>query len=79
MNEVNIYLQQLNIENKEQVKEKIKNLDTDQWKQEVEAKSTLEIYKRYKETIKEEQCYDNRPSSIICMVQQGQNKLFTTV
>ena len=65
MKEVNISLQQLDtIENKEQVKEKIKTWDTDQWRQEVESKSTLEIlHKRYKESVKEEHHYANRPSS----------------
>lgn len=50
---------------KTEIKEATRKWDSANWKEEVNSKSSLVIYKRWKENIKEEKMYDNRPSSII--------------
>ena len=66
------YMEETNITNREiqnlkmkEIKRKIRNEDTRQWQEEMENKVTLSIYKKWKKEIKEEQVYDNRPSSVI--------------
>lgn len=50
---------------KEEIKEKLRSWDTEEWKQEVQSKRSLELYKIYKPEIKcEELIYDNTPSSV---------------
>ena len=44
--------------------EEIRKWDNNRWKQEIQNKSSLILYKRYKACIKEEQyLYDNSPAS----------------
>lgn len=50
---------------KEKLKEMVKNWDSRKWKEEVNNKTSLKIYEREKVEIREENVYDNRPSSII--------------
>lgn len=50
---------------RQKLKEITKAWDTNQWKEEIESKSVLYIYKHWKEEIKEAQFYDNRSSSTI--------------
>ena len=66
------YMEESSITNRElqnlktkEIKRKIRDKDTRQWKEEMENKVTLSIYKKWKKEIKEEQAYDNRPSSVI--------------
>lgn len=50
---------------KQEIKLKTKDWDTEKWKEEMAEKSSMEIYRNFKEKIKgEEELYDNRPSSI---------------
>ena len=50
---------------KQEIKQIFTNWDNEQWKQEIQSKSTLRIYKSHKDNIEEEHIYiyDNRPSS----------------
>ena len=48
---------------KQEIKRIFTDWDTEQWKQEIQSKSTLQIYRSHKDTIEEEHVYDNRPSS----------------
>lgn len=50
---------------KDELKKKIKEKDTRSWKEEIESKSSLVVYRQWKKEIKEEQIYDNRRSSEI--------------
>lgn len=66
------YMQEIHVKfidvitlNKNKLKEKTKDWDTKLWKQELQTKTTLHIYKNFKKSIKKEQIYDNCESSII--------------
>ena len=48
-----------------EVKEKVREMDSKRWQEEIQGKSSLKIYEEEKKEIKEEQMYDNRPSSVI--------------
>lgn len=49
-----------------EIKNKIKEWDTDQWKTEVQEKSSLQIYKLFQFSISsEDELYDNTPASVI--------------
>ena len=48
---------------KQEIKQIFTNWDNEQWKQEIQSKSTLRIYRIHKDNIEEEHIYDNRPSS----------------
>lgn len=53
------------LESKE-IKEKLNTWDTEQWRNEIHNKSSLQIYRTYKSNIHSEQeLYDNSPASII--------------
>ena len=47
------------------LKKRIKEWDDKQWKEELEAKSSITIYRSAKNTVKEDPIYDNTPSSVI--------------
>ena len=49
--------------NKAGIKKRIRKEDTRKWKEELESKSSLNLYKRFKKEIKEERVYDNRFSA----------------
>ena len=49
--------------NKENIKKKINQTDTDKWKAELEKKTTLGLYRKFKKEMKEEAIYDNRYST----------------
>ena len=63
MNKVNITYRNIEEKGKKEIKKKITEWDTEEWRKELEEKSTLEIYKRNKERIGDEGIYDNRRSS----------------
>ena len=50
---------------KAELKEQTRKWDTENWKRELESKSSLNIYKQWKNAIKEETIYDNSFSSIL--------------
>lgn len=60
------YTQLKNIKRTADLKEKVRQWDTDIWKKEMNEKSSLEIYRMWKKEIREEErLYDNRPESDI--------------
>ena len=66
MRNVNITYNELKELTKVQIKNKIKELETKQWRKETSERSSLKIYKNWKRDIRgEEQLYDNRPASVI--------------
>ena len=65
------YMKELDIEErnfmrmkKDDIKRKARTADTNRWRDELERKGSLEIYRMGKQDIKEEKIYDNRPASI---------------
>ena len=48
---------------KEDIKQKVRDYDNKRWKESLETKTTLEVYKKYKKKICEEICYDNTRDS----------------
>ena len=50
---------------KNDVKDKVREMDDKRWQEEIQGKSSLKIYEEEKKEIKEELMYDNRPCSII--------------
>ena len=54
-----------NQENKEDIEKLIKVYDTNRWVEEVNSKSSLTTYKKYKKCIKEEKEYDNTQGSAL--------------
>lgn len=66
MEKMNVTYGQLKVLTKKELSTKIKTWDSMQWKQEVKGKTSLTIYCKWKENIKqEEDLYDNRPASEI--------------
>ena len=66
MEKVSLSYTELRNLSKTKMKEKIKVWETKKWREEVEEKSSLVIYKRWKNEMKsEETLYDNRPASVI--------------
>ena len=54
----------LRMMSKEQLKERVLKIDTMEWKRSMDEKSTLYIYRRYKEGVKEENIYRNDGPSV---------------
>ena len=50
--------------NDQKIKNIVRQLDTNRWRQDLETKSSLKLYKENKTEVKEEPFYDNTPSSI---------------
>lgn len=48
----------------QRLKGKIREWDTENWEKEVAERSSLKLYSKFKTVIKEEQFYDNKPSSV---------------
>ena len=46
-----------------EIKERVRRVDTEKWERELERKTTLGMYRKYKGVIREERIYDNRYSS----------------
>ena len=65
MDEVKLKVTDIEMQSKEEIKQKLIAWDNKQWKHEIESKSSLLIYRQYKDKIQEENIYDNRPSSTI--------------
>ena len=66
LNELNINLEYIRTNNNIKIKEKIKSIDTEKWRNEAKNKKTLEMYLRFKNEIKEEKdIYDNTEESRI--------------
>lgn len=64
MNDIGLKLHQVSQMKDEELKKKIKDWDTDLWRNGIEAKKSLEMYKEFKSVVKEEE-YDNSFASVI--------------
>ena len=65
MDEVKLKVTGIEMQSKEEIKQKLIAWDSKQWKHKIESKSSLLIYRQYKDKIQEKNIYDNRPSSTI--------------
>ena len=64
VNEINQTFESLEVMSVNEIKRKLNDYDTERWKNEINTKSSIKIYKDWKKEIKEEPIYDNRPESI---------------
>ena len=60
LKEVGMKWEEVKTINKMGIKKKIRKEDTRKWKEELESKSSLNLYKKFKKEIKEERIYDNK-------------------
>ena len=58
---------------KPQIKEMMRHWDSRKWKMDLEEKETARIYRRFKENMGEEKCYDNRPASELLFKARANN------
>ena len=65
LNEIKMNVIDLELRSKEEIKQKVIIWDNEQWTSEIKTKSTLLLYRNFKDKIQEEDIYDNRPSSTI--------------
>ena len=63
LKKLNIYYEELTSLSKENIKNRAREWDTENWKEDMERKSSLKIYRKFKSKMKEEKFYDNRDSS----------------
>ena len=59
MKEIRISDEDLNEMNKLEIKDRVRERDTEKWKEEISKKPKARLYKEYKGEIKEEKIYDN--------------------
>ena len=50
---------------KTEIRRKIREYDNKIWHEEMEKKSSIKMYRKYKKNIKQEKIYDNRWSSVL--------------
>ena len=62
---VNVSFEDLIEMDKKEIKNKLNEYDRKKWKEGIEKKSSVKIYRRFKKDIKEEKIYDNKRSSQI--------------
>ena len=55
----------IEVKDKKEIKEKIKEYDTNKWKEELGKKPSAKLYQAKKKEIKQEKIYDNRWSSVL--------------
>ena len=65
LNEIKMNVIDIELRSKEEIKQKVIIWDNEQWTSEIKTKSTLLLYRNFKDKIQEENIYDNRPSSTI--------------
>ncbi len=66
LEEIKLRHQDIKRMDRKEIKEKLREWDTEKWKKEMLTKSSLKIYRKWKTEIKEENdIYDNTPKSII--------------
>ena len=65
MEEVNMKYADLKKFTAKELKQRMKDWDTEKWREEMKSKSSISVYRERKINIKEETCYDNKPESII--------------
>ena len=74
LKKLNIQFEQINTLSKENIKNIARKWDTGKWKEDMQEKRSLKIYREFKLEIKEEKFYDNRESSK-CLFQARTNTL----
>ena len=74
MEKTGINSDSLNNMSKEQVKERVIEFDTEEWRRSMETKSTLRVYRRYKVGVREEDIYRNDGPSV-CLYRARANAL----
>ncbi|XP_068221972.1 uncharacterized protein [Palaemon carinicauda] len=65
LEELSLGIRQIRRMNKAEIKTETRKWDTEKWKEEIESKVSLEIYRTWKKEIKEELIYDNTFASVI--------------
>ena len=63
LNEVGMTFGDLRQKSKKEIKQQLIQWDKEQWKKEMESKTSLQLYRIFKTEIREEDIYDNRPAS----------------
>ena len=63
LKKLNIQYEEISTLSIENIKKKARQWDTEKWKEDMNKKSSLKIYREFKLEIKEEKIYDNRDSS----------------
>ena len=62
---INVSFEELVEMDKKEIKKRLNEYDSKKWKEGIERKSSVKIYRRFKKEIREERIYDNRRSSEI--------------
>lgn len=65
LNEVNIRYGEIGTLSKKEIKRRVRDWDTNKWKEELDNKSSVKIYKDFKKRMKDDGCYDNKFSSVL--------------
>ena len=65
LKEIKMNYMEINTMTKAKIKTRMKQWDTEEWKTDLESKSSAKIYRTFKTEIKEEKSYDNRFSSAL--------------
>ena len=65
LKEIKMNYMEINTMTKAKIKTRMKQWDTEEWKTDLESKSSTKIYRMFKTEIKEEKSYDNRFSSAL--------------
>ena len=65
LRDLNISFNRLTRMSMQEIKDKARNVDTEKWNREIEKKTSIHIYKKFKTQIKEEQFYRNDFSSTL--------------
>ena len=65
LNQIKLKLKDMNTVSKGEIKEYMRKWDEEKWKEEMESKTSIKIYRKYKLHIEEDQIYDNTQASTI--------------
>ena len=65
LKQVNLTLEGVSTMGKEEIKKYMKKWDEERWKEEMENKTSIKIYRKHKQHVEEDPIYDNTPASTI--------------
>ena len=65
LDEVKLHIGDVETKSKREIKQICAIWDNEQWKSDINSKSTLKVYRHHKKQIQEEHIYNNHPSSVI--------------
>ena len=65
LDEVKLHIGDIETKSKREIKQICTIWDNEQWKSDINSKSTLKVYRHHKKQIQEEPIYNNHPSSVI--------------